>query len=353
MRTGMATIFQNLGHARPDGEVYRDELALADAAESMGFDSLWAVEHHFTDYTMCPDPVQFLTYMAGRTTTAQLGTMVVVLPWHDPIRVAESIAVLDAVSGGRVVLGIGRGLGRIEFEGFGVPMEESRDRFVDAARIVLAALEDGVVEHEGTHLVQAKRAIRPAPERSFRGRTYAAAVSPESIDIMAELGVGILVIPQKPWQTVETELATYRSRYRERNGADAPATVLAGWVYCHEDEEVSRSRAERYIGAYYHSVLEHYELASSHFAETDGYSYYSRMAQILEEDGADEATRFFVDLQVWGTPEQCIDRIRSHTERVGAETFIGVFSYGGMPMDEATASYELFARDVLPAVKDL
>lgn len=178
-------------------------------------------------------------------------------------------------------------------------------------------------------------------------------MSPESIDIMAGLGAGILVIPQKPWPTVESELEAYRTRYLELNGTEAPPTVLASWIYCHEDSDVARERAQEYIGAYYHSVLNHYELAGAHFGETSGYSYYEKTAAVLKEQGPDEATRFFVDLQVWGTPEECLERIRSHTSRVGAQTFISVFSYGGMPMEMARESYELYAREVLPAVKEL
>src|SRR3954453_16735628 len=115
MHVGMASVFQNPQKRHTDREVYRNELRLADLAEPLGFESIWGVEHHFTDYTMCPDVLQFLTYMAGRTTTVQLGSMVVVLPWHDPVRVAEEMSMLDALSGGRYILGIGRGLGRIEF----------------------------------------------------------------------------------------------------------------------------------------------------------------------------------------------------------------------------------------------
>ena len=89
MHVGMAAVFQNPHKAQTDREVYRNELRLADLAEPLGFESIWGVEHHFTDYTMCPDVLQFLTYMAGRTERAQLGSMVVVLPWHDPMRAAE------------------------------------------------------------------------------------------------------------------------------------------------------------------------------------------------------------------------------------------------------------------------
>ncbi len=133
MQLGMAVIFQNTGaEKRSDHEVYENEIRLALLAEPLGFESVWGVEHHFTDYTMCPDVLQFLTYMAGRTEKIQLGSMVVVLPWHDPIRVAEQVSMLDHLSNGRFVLGLGRGLGRVEFDGFRVAMEDSRDLFTES-----------------------------------------------------------------------------------------------------------------------------------------------------------------------------------------------------------------------------
>ena len=183
--------------------------------------------------------VQFLTYMAGRTERAKLGTMVIVLPWHDPMRVAEKVAMLDNISEGRVILGIGRGLGRVEFEGFRVDMNESRQRFVEYAQYVLEGLENGYVEYDGEFVRQPRRDLRPAPFRSFRGRTYAAAVSPESSRIMAKLGVGLLIVPQKPWDDVEREIGEYRSLYREVNGAEPPPPLVAGWTFV--DESADRS----------------------------------------------------------------------------------------------------------------
>src|ERR671915_2073683 len=107
MHVGYGPLFQNPGNALSDAEVYRQELRLAEMAEPLGFDSVWSVEHHFTDYTMCPDVLQFLSYMAAKTQRARLGSMVVVLPWHDPVRVAEQLSLLDHLSGGRLILGLG------------------------------------------------------------------------------------------------------------------------------------------------------------------------------------------------------------------------------------------------------
>lgn len=353
MHVGTAVIFQNTDKSRSDRAVYADDLTLVDAVEPLGYESVWAVEHHFTDYTICPDPYQFLSYCAGRTTTAKLGSMVVVLPWHDPLRVAEEISMLDNLSGGRVVLGIGRGAGKVEFDGFRQSMEDSRPRFVEAASAVLEALESGFIEADGEFVKQPRTPIRPAPFETFRGRTYAAAVSPESSRIMAKLGIGILVIPQKPWDAVEAELGAYRDLFRATNGAEAPPPVTAGWVFCDEDKERAAEMAVKYIGGYWQTVLEHYQFAGEHLKNMKGYEYYGKFAEAIARHGADAATQFFVDLQIWGTPKMCYERIREISDRTGADSFVGVFSYAGMPITEAQRNMRLFAEAVAPRLKGL
>ena len=202
----------------------------------MGYESIWGVEHHFTDYTMCPDVLQFLSYMAGRTERARLGSMVVVLPWHDPVRVAEEFVMLDNLSDGRVVVGVGRGLARVEYEGFRLDMNQSRTRFNESAEMLVNALEQGYAEFEGEFVRQPRVEIRPNPFRTFEGRTYAAAISPESSIILARLGVGVLIIPQKPWHDVQAELASYRATYQEVNEGEPPAPVVVTFAFCNEDE---------------------------------------------------------------------------------------------------------------------
>lgn len=353
MHVGLAAVFQNPGKARTDREVYEHELRLVDQAESLGFESVWSVEHHFTDYTMCPDVLQFLTYVAARTKSIQVGSMVVVLPWHDPMRVAEEVSMLDNLCGGRLILGLGRGAGKVEFDGFRLPMSESRQRFVESAQMLLAGLESGYCEFDGTFIKQPRAPIRPAPFKTFRGRTYAAAVSPESAPIMARLGVGMLIIPQKPWKEVGKELDAYRSLYREVNRAEAPSPIAAGWTFCDANADRAHEMARRYIGGYYQSVLDHYQFAGDHLAKTQGYEYYGKMADKLQQYGAESAIEFFMNLQVWGTPEQCYERILDVRSRIGNNHFIGVFSYAGMPYDEAERNQRLFARAVMPELKKL
>jgi alkanesulfonate monooxygenase SsuD/methylene tetrahydromethanopterin reductase-like flavin-dependent oxidoreductase (luciferase family) len=348
----MGVIFQGEGEGRTDRNVYRNELRFGDLAEPLGFESLWGVEHHFTDYTMCPDVLQYLTYFAGRTERIQLGSMVVVLPWHDPMRVAEQVVVLDHMSNGRLIFGIGRGLGRVEFEGFGVNQEDSRAMFVESAQMILEGLERGYCEYSGRYVKQIRRDIRPRPFKSFRGRTYAAAVSPESSEIMAKLGIGILIIPQKPWEVVANELNAYRTIYRDVNGTDAPPPIVGGWTYCDENQGRAEEYARRYIGAFWHSVVRHYEIVGTHLTTMKGYESYKQMQEMANAPGGvDALVDFFLGLQVWGTPEMCYEKILDIQRRTGAEAFNGVFSYGGMPYDMAEASLRLFAGEVMPELK--
>ncbi|HJR02415.1 MAG TPA: LLM class flavin-dependent oxidoreductase, partial [Methylomirabilota bacterium] len=317
MHVGMAAVFQNPGKAHSDRDVYVNELRLAELAEPLGFESVWGVEHHFTDYTMCPDVLQFLSYMAGRTRRIQLGSMVVVLPWHDPMRAAEEVSMLDNLSGGRLILGLGRGAGKVEFDGFRLSMDESRPRFVECAEMLLRGLEQGYCEYDGAFVKQPRAAIRPAPFKSFRGRTYAAAVSPESVRIMAELGVGILIIPQKPWKEVARELEAYREVYRRVNGVDAPPPISAGWTFCDPSGARAEEMARRYIGGYYQTVLDHYQFQGDHLAHTKGYEYYGKMAEKIHQYGTDTVIDYFMNLQVWGTPEQCYEKILDIHARTG------------------------------------
>ncbi len=352
MHVGMGVIFQGEGEGRTDRNVYRNELRFADLAEPLGFESIWGVEHHFTDYTMCPDVLQFLTWCAARTQRIQLGSMVVVLPWHHPMRVAEQVVMLDHMSNGRFVFGIGRGLGRVEFEGFGVNQEESRECFIESARMILEGLERGFCEFDGKFVQQKRRDIRPRPFKSFRGRTYAAAVSPESSEIMARLGIGILIIPQKPWDIVAQELNEYRRVFHEVNGTDAPPPICSGWTLCDENPERARELAYRYIGGYWKTVVKHYEIVGDHLTKMKGYESYGKMQAMANAPGGVEAlTEFFVNLQVWGTPEQCYEKILDIQRRTGAEAYTGVFSYAGMPYDIAEASMRLFAGEVAPQLR--
>ena len=207
------------------------------------------------------------------------------------------------------------------------------------------------MQYAGKHYRQPATPIRPVPFKSFRGRTYAAAVSPESARIMARLGVGLLIIPQKPWREVEKELGEYNRLYREINGTDAPQPISAGWIFVDESAERAREMAMRYIGGYYRTVLDHYQFAGAHMKNQRGYEYYAKMNEKLAVYGDRKAIEFFADLQVYGTPEEVYDKVRAIHRQTNNAGFVGVFSYAGMPHQEAARNMRLFARAVMPELK--
>jgi alkanesulfonate monooxygenase SsuD/methylene tetrahydromethanopterin reductase-like flavin-dependent oxidoreductase (luciferase family) len=347
MHVGFGPVFQNPDNALPDAEVYRQELRLTEMAEPLGFDSIWSVEHHFTDYTMCPDVIQFLTYIAGKTQWVKLGSMVVVLPWHDPVRIAEQIVLLDHLSGGRVILGLGRGLARVEYEGFRIDQNDGRQRFLEYAELLLNALETGVIEG-GETIKQPRRDIRPFPLRSFKGRTYAAAVSPESMPIMARLGLGLLVIPQKPWDVVRQDLAIYYQVYHEVNGTAPPPPLCGGFFFVDENADRAEEMAYKYIGAYYHTAMKHYEMTAEHFGKHKGYEFYRQVNRYIGRHGTDNAAQDFARLMPWGTPTQVLEKLATIRDIIGMNGIMCHFSYASMPYDEAERNMRCFATHVLP-----
>lgn len=351
MHVGLGLCFQNLDRTMSDADVYRLELDFAARAEDVGYDSVWTPEHHFTDYQLTPNVPQFLAWVAGQTKRVKLGTMVTVLPWHDPVRVVENFVLLDHLSEGRAILGLGRGLGRVEFEGFRAKMNESRRRFVEYTEAIVSGLETGVMEYNGEFYQQPRVDIRPAPYASFKGRTFASAISPSSIDLMARLGIGLMVIAQKPWEKVVEDLAAYRRRFLEINGVEAPKPILAVFVAAHEDAREAQRMRETYLQRYARSTVEHYEFANVGFAEIDGYEYYAGLANNIAKHGLEKFNGFLADLQVWGTPAEVVEKLTGYVDLLQAGGLLLLPCYGAMPKDVAQANYDLIAREVVPALR--
>ena len=343
-------IFQSWGYGADvtDGDVIAEELRLGELADELGFHALWPVEHHFNDYSFCPDNTVLLAHMAARTSRILLGTGAVILPWNDPLRVAEKLALLDHLAGGRVLFGMGRGLARREYDGFGIPMDESRDRFDEAAPMVLAALESGVIEGDGRYFPQPRTTIRPAPARSFADRTYCVAMSPDSVLAAADLGARMVMFSQRPWADQAVAIDTYRQRFAERHGRQAEPPMICDFVYCDADPGRAEAMAHQYIAGYLTSVMEHYELESDHFKQAKGYESYGDSVEMLKAIGLEKLCSMYLDVNVWGTPSQILDRLAARREVVGDHDLTCCFRYAGLPFADAEASLRLFASDVLP-----
>ena len=147
------------------------------------------------------------------------------------------------------------------------------------------------------------------------------------------------------------ELAGYRQLFLEVNGTEAPKPIVAGWTFVDRDEGRAREMGKKYLGGYYETVLSHYEFAAGHLATTSGYEHYGRIADSMEKHGSQTHVDFFADLQVYGTPDQCVDRIAEIQRMTGAETFIAVTRYADMSFEEGERNMRLFASDVMPRIR--
>jgi len=339
---------------RTDASVVGEHLALGDLAEPLGFDSLWALEHHFSDYQMTSQTPMILAWIAARTQRLKLGTMVTVLPWHDPVRVAEQIALLDIMSGGRCLFGFGRGAASVEYAGFRVPMEEARPRFVEAARVVVKALTDEVFEWEGEFFKIPRMSIRPRPISHPERRFYASSVSPESAEIMAKLGFGVLVVMQNEWPKAAQDIERYREIATSVGHTPRPPIILTN-ISVAESRQEAQERAVTYLSRKWDSIDAHYHFSDGHLAGVKGYEFYGGMAKTyskMKDPGfRKKATDFYVKIQIVGTPDDCIQQVGELQRLTGLDHLATEFGFGGMPHEQAELNMRLFAERVMPVLQ--
>src|SRR5712692_483981 len=353
MKVGTAlNMLSKEGHS--DASVLAEHLALGDLAEPLGFDSLFALEHHFTGYAMSPAPTQLLSYYAGRTKRITLGTAVIVLPWHDPVRVAEEIALLDVISGGRCLFGFGRGAASVEYTGFRIPMEEARPRFVEAAQIVVKALTHEVFDWDGEYFKIPATSIRPRPISHPERRFYASSVSPESAEIMAKLGFGVLVVMQNEWPKAGEDIQRYREISSSVGHTPRPPIVLTN-ISVAESREEAQERALQYLSRKFESIDNHYHFSDGHLSSVKGYEFYGKMAKtygkMQDPDYRRKAAEFYVKIQIVGMPDECVQQIGELSRLTGLDHLVTEFSFGGMPHEEAEINMRLFAQRVMPVLQ--
>ena len=339
---------------RPDVEVVSEHLAMGDLAEPLGFDSLFALEHHFTGYAMSPAPCQLLAYYAGRTKRITLGTAVIVLPWHDPIRVAEEIALLDIMCGGRTVFGFGRGAASVEYEGFRIDQGEARPRFIEATKIIQMALANDSFEFNGEHFKIPRTSIRPRPISHPERRFYGTAVSPESTEVMAKLGLSMLVIMQNEWPKAAADVHKFNSLAAAEGFKPRPPMVLTN-VSVAETRAEAEDRAVEYLGRKWDSIDNHYKFSDGHLNTVKGYESYDKVgttyAKMKDPARRAKATDFYVSIQLVGTPDDCVQKLEELQALTGMDHVITEFAFGGMPHHESEIAMRLFADKVKPVLQ--
>jgi alkanesulfonate monooxygenase SsuD/methylene tetrahydromethanopterin reductase-like flavin-dependent oxidoreductase (luciferase family) len=325
---------------RKGRSVFEDGFALARAADAAGFDTVWAVEHHFLGaYSHAAAPDMLLAAIARETQDIGLGFGVVPLPLHDPVRVAERFATLDLISGGRLRWGVGRGVTVTELEGFGVSPSDSRDVFRERLEALRNVLGTGAFERDGVSYE-----LEPDPRR-VRKDGWLAAVSPETFDLAAALGLGAMAGPFKPWPMVRADLARYR---RLHPGGE---TSFAIAVYCEPDGAAARRRAEPGLVWAYRKIL---EIARPLLArQISGYEHYRKLGRITGLLDRTISLRLLeaLGLTVVGDPSRVARKLAS-LQASGLDRVSLIIGGGDLDVRESIDCIELLAGDVLPRLAE-
>ncbi len=203
-----------------DSYGYRDFIDYVLAAEKIGFEGIFLVEHHFTGQGQLSASLNLLSYLAARTTRIRLGTGVVVLPWHNPVLLAEQVATLDVLSGGRVDLGIGRGYRKAEFDAFCVPMSEAQERFAECFEVMLKAwANDERFSHNGKRWQYKDIVVEPAPVQRPHPPIWLAGGSPQGIAYIASQDYNLLL------DQLDENRVLYQEAAEIKRAADRAATL--------------------------------------------------------------------------------------------------------------------------------
>lgn len=352
MQIGVHMGYQNL-RGESDMEFFRKETQLMVEAEAMGFDFAACVEHHFTDYAACPDPLQALSWVAAKTKKIKLMPAAVILPWNDPLRVVEKTAMLDSLSEGRVILGMGRGAARREFTGFRKDIADSRELFDEAALIIMDGLQTGTVKANTKHFQQPPVEVRPRPENWSRERMLMVSMSPSSAEVAADYGLKALRFSQGDWSHSMKEINTYRATFEAKHGTKAPPFVISDFVVCVDSEAEVVKYTDEYFAKQFYQVANHYEWGGEHFKSMPSYATYVALGDAMNAAGGPQkAYKAYIGGNLIGTPEQLMEKDAMRKASVGDYDIIANFSYGGMSHELAYEQMKRFADKVMPKLKE-
>jgi len=308
-------------------------------AETLGFDSVWLGEHHFCDYVLAAPPV-VLAAIAARTTRIRLGTGVTLLANLDPVRVAEDYATVDAISNGRVELCAGRGILVDTYEVFGQKPDESRERFGENLELLRRLWSEHEVTWSGRFRAPLDRVtVEPRPVQQPHPPIWVGGgSSPASVDLAAELGLP-LMLPSV--LAPPTDFLPLVQRYRSRWAA-AGRDPAAARVGCCNHVHVARTsqQARESWRPYYLNYLRFVD------------RIWTRRELIHAKARVElDYERLLAGVAVCGSPAEVVDRIAATRETLGLDLHLSMFDLGGLPPEQVEATLELFADEVLPALR--
>jgi natural product biosynthesis luciferase-like monooxygenase protein len=344
MRFSIQLLASRRAH-QADTEVYANTLDECRLAERLGFDTIWLAEHHFSTYGILPSLPVLAAAVARETRRIRIGTAVVIAPFAHPLRVAEEWAMVDILSDGRLEFGLGRGYQPTEFRGLAVSMERTRERFDESYELIRRAWTEERCTFEGEFYQVHDLLVLPKPVQKPHPPLWTAAVSPETYVLAARRGLKILTSPAfTPLDVLSKSYAEYRQAWRESQGMDLGADIcLNKIIYVAESSRQAREDMREPARWFF-------QKQASLIADATGvppaqYKFYRRVRENLLSLADEKALE---DAAIIGDPEEVADKIRQHHEALGVDFFMGAFSRGGLPHENARRSLELFADKVMP-----
>jgi alkanesulfonate monooxygenase SsuD/methylene tetrahydromethanopterin reductase-like flavin-dependent oxidoreductase (luciferase family) len=309
----------------PVGQGFHDFVDLNVEAEALGYKGTFLVEHHFSGWNQVSATLTLLTWLAARTTTLRLGTAVLVLPWHNPVLLAEQAATLDLLSRGRLDFGVGRGYRYNEFTGFGIPREESDARFEEALTIISKAwTSEQRFSHHGRFWTFNDIVVEPPAWQKPHPSIWMAAGSPSSIRRVAERGYNLILDQFASFDVIAERIALFKDACAS-HGHFASDIALARDMHVADSEADKDSALGRYR-AFHQRIL-----AVSRWPDHAGGSHILAYGHAAEEAEANSLV---------GTPDEIAAKLVA-LQRAGLDYVI--MNCGG-----SRESLRRFAREIMP-----
>lgn len=333
---------------RTESHAYADTLAEVELADQLGFRCAWLAEHHFSrQYSHCSKPELVLAALAQHTKQIRLGMGVIPAPYHHPVHLAESIATLDILSGGRLEIGLGRGFSPEEHKAFGVNMSDSRALTGEMLEVVRASFACRPVSFLGAHHRLENLDILPHPVQSPHPPLWSVATSPDSFAWVAQQGLGMLTQPFKPWLMTKYDIKNYLGAWK---GATPPRIDIAVSMLCLPDGKRARQVAKQALTWYYREL---YKTALPLLEKLyPAYQHIRELARFRDamKSGVNLALLEDFGMAVVGTPQECIEQLRKF-EAVGVTHILCANGAGAVKTEVAQESLRCIATQVMPAFR--
>jgi alkanesulfonate monooxygenase SsuD/methylene tetrahydromethanopterin reductase-like flavin-dependent oxidoreductase (luciferase family) len=316
------------GFGPETGQGFRDYLDFNIEAEALGLHSSFSVEHHFSGWNQASATLMLLMALAMRTKTLRVGTAVMVLPWHNPVLVAEQAATLDALSGGRFDFGIGKGYRHSEFKGFQIAPEEAEARFEEALEFITRAFTTlDRFSHQGRFWHFEDVVVEPPPAQQPHPPFWVAAGNPHSIARAGERGFNLILDQYASPATLRERIAIYKAaREKAGRGFDPMQVTVARQLYIAKDaadKQEALARQAQYTKRTIDVARDPKAKGGSHVLA------YADKAGATEENA------------LYGTPDEIASMLEA-LQGAGVEYILLTISGGA-------AQLRRFARDIMPA----